>query len=51
MGQDDLARKLFMRDNAAIAGRDRRNYKTFDAMPAGLKQWWRDRAELRKAKS
>ena len=39
------ARRLFIRDNAAIAQRDRRTYKTFDAMPEGLMNWWRDRAE------
>lgn len=42
---ETAARKLFMRDNAAIASRDRKDFRNFDNMPPGLQQWWRDRAE------
>ncbi len=45
MSKQSDARKLFQTDNSAIAQRDRRQYRTFDDMPAGLKQWWADRAK------
>lgn len=42
------ARHLFEHDSF---DRDRRDYRTFDAMPAGLQEWWRDRAARRMAES
>ena len=44
MSTESNARKLFQKDNSAIAQRDRHNYRTFDDMPAGLRRWWVDRA-------
>jgi hypothetical protein len=46
MSRDEQARKLFQKDNSAIAQRDRREFKSFDDMPASLREWWRQRAEL-----
>jgi hypothetical protein len=37
------ARKLFETDTEV--SRDRTQFKTFDAMPPNLQQWWKDRAE------
>jgi hypothetical protein len=41
---DKRARQLFATDADEIARRDRRHYRSFDTMPPGLQQWWRDRA-------
>lgn len=38
------ARDLFGKDDSAFGRRDRQQYISFDAMPAGLQQWWADRA-------
>lgn len=45
MSHEINARKLFKVDNSTIARRDRQKYLTFDDMPAGLRQWWIDRAK------
>lgn len=39
---EQAARKLFEHDEFS---RDRDVFKTFDAMPPELQQWWCDRAE------
>lgn len=40
---ESTARNLFEIDTEIT--RDREQYKTFDAMPPALQNWWRDRAE------
>lgn len=41
------ARKIFDQENTGIADRDRSDYLSFDRMPLGLQQWWKQRAERR----
>lgn len=44
---DAEARKIFERESSSIAERDRRDFGSFDMMPLGLQQWWKQRAERR----
>jgi len=41
---DIAAQDTFLRDPDPICGRDRAGYLTWDALPPGLQQWYRDRA-------
>lgn len=41
---EKMARHLFEVD---ALDRDRNEYAAFDAMPEGLREWWRDRAARR----
>jgi hypothetical protein len=46
MTETDLAKRMFETDDDPVALQDRAKYRgIFDAMPAGLQEWWRYRAE------
>lgn len=46
---DVAAREVFETDADPICDRDRRQYRNWDGVPDGLRQWYRDRVAAKPA--